>query len=326
VAAWLVRRLVASMAIVLAVVTITFFVVHLAQGTPCGGERPLPPDVCDRERAVFGYDKPLPVQYVKYLAALLHGKMGYSFGLHRPVADALADAIPNTFILALAALLIDFALGLALGIYQAARAGRFGDVAAGNVALLINSMPVFWLGLVLLLVFAQWLRWFPAGGPHNPILCPRVDSPYCLLDFLWHLTLPALTLGLVGAASTARYQRAAILEVVRQDYVRTARAKGLREQRVLLVHALRNALLPIITLFGLAFPFLFTGAVLIETVFAWPGMGRLAVNAIFQRDYPVVTGAALLTSAMVVLGNVLADALYAVADPRIRVRGGEGGP
>ena len=325
-AAWLVRRLVASMAIVFAVVTITFFVVHLAQGTPCGGERPLPPDVCDRERAVFGYDKPLPVQYVKYLAALLHGKMGYSFGLHRPVADALADAIPNTFILALAALLIDFALGLALGIYQAVRAGRFGDVAAGNVALLINSMPVFWLGLVLLLVFAQWLRWFPAGGPHNPILCPRVDSPYCLLDFLWHLTLPALTLGLVGAASTARYQRAAILEVVRQDYVRTARAKGLREQRVLLVHALRNALLPIITLFGLAFPFLFTGAVLIENVFAWPGMGRLAVNAIFQRDYPVVTGAALLTSAMVVLGNLIADALYAVADPRIRVRGGEGGP
>src|SRR5438309_8545857 len=176
------------MAIVFAVVTITFFVVHLAQGTPCGGERPLPPDVCERERAGFGYDKPLQVQYVKYLAALLHGKMGYSFGLHRPVADALADAIPNTFTLALAALLIDFALGLALGIYQAVRAGRFGDVAVGNVALLVNSMPVFWLGLVLLLVFAQWLRWFPAGGITNPILCPRLDSPYCLLDFLWHLT------------------------------------------------------------------------------------------------------------------------------------------
>ncbi len=324
-AAWLVRRLVASIAIVFAVVTITFFVVHLAQGTPCGGERPLPPDVCERERAVFGYDRPLQVQYVKYLAALLHGKMGHSFGLHRPVADALAEAIPNTFMLALAALLIDFALGLALGIYQAARAGRFGDVAAGNVALLVNSMPVFWLGLVLLLVFAQWLRWFPAGGITNPILCPRLDSPYCLLDFLWHLALPALTLGLVAAASTARYQRAAMLEVIRQDYVRTARAKGLRERRVLLVHALRNALLPIITLFGLAFPFLFTGAVLIETVFAWPGMGRLAVNAILQRDYPMVTGAALLTSVMVVMGNLIADALYAVADPRIRVRGGEGG-
>ncbi len=319
-AGWLVRRLVASIAIVFAVVTITFFVVRLAQGTPCGGERPLPPDVCERERVVFGYDKPLQVQYVKYLAALLHGKMGRSFGLHRPVADALADAIPNTFTLALAALLIDFVLGLALGIYQAVRAGRFGDIALGNVALFVNAMPVFWLGLVLLLVFAQWLRWFPVGGTHNPVLCPRLDSPYCLLDFLWHLTLPALTLGLVAAAGTARFQRAAMLEVIRQDYVRTARAKGLRERRVLLVHALRNALLPFITLFGLAFPFLLTGAVLIETVFAWPGMGRLAVSAILQRDYPVVTGAALVTSTMVVLGNLIADVLYAIADPRIRVR------
>ena len=325
-AAWLVRRLVASIAIVFAVVTITFFVVHLAHGTPCGfDDRPLPPEVCKQLCRRFGCDQPLLVQYGKYLAALVHGDLGESIGLHRPVADALRDAIPNTFILALAALLVDFALGLALGIYQAVRAGRFGDVAVGNVALLINSMPVFWLGLVLLLVFAQWLRWFPAGGVTNPILCPRIDSPHCLLDFLWHLTLPALTLGLVAAASTARYQRAAMLEVVRQDFVRTARAKGLPERRVLLVHALRNALLPIITLFGLAFPFLFTGAVLIETVFAWPGMGRLAVNAIFQRDYPVVTGAALLTSVMVVLGNLIADGLYAVADPRIRVRGEAGG-
>src|SRR5205807_2355006 len=263
------------MAIVFAVVTITFFVVHLAHGKPCGSDdRPLPPEICQALCRRFGCDKPLLEQYGKYLAALARGDLGESIGLHRPVADALADAIPNTFTLALAALLIDFALGLALGIYQAVRAGRFGDVAVGNVALLVNSMPVFWLGLVLLLVFAQWLRWFPAGGITNPILCPRLDSPYCLLDFLWHLTLPALTLGLVGAASTARYQRAAMLEVVRQDYVRTARAKGLPERRVLLVHAPRNALLPIITLFGLAFPFLFTGGVLIETVFAWPAPGR----------------------------------------------------
>src|SRR2546430_11107355 len=170
-------------AIVFAVVTITFFVVHLAQGTPCGGERPLPPDVCERERAVFGYDKPVQVQYVKYLAALLHGKLGYSFGLHRPVADALADPIPNTFTLALAALLIDFALGLALGIYQAVRAGRFGDVAVGNVALLVNSKPVFWLGLVLLLVFAQWLRWVPPGRDDQPPLGARPASAACAPAF-----------------------------------------------------------------------------------------------------------------------------------------------
>ncbi len=321
-AVWLVRRLAASIAIVFAVVTITFFVVHLAHGSPCGPseQRPLPADVCERQRIRFGYDRPLRVQYVKYLGALLRGDLGESLGLHRPVADALADAIPNTFTLALAALVIDFALGLALGIYQAVRERRFGDIALGNVALFVNSMPTFWLGLVLLLVFGQWLRWFPVAGMGDPVFCPQVDSPRCVADFFWHLMLPALTLGLVGAAGTARYHRAAMLEVIRQDYVRTARAKGLRERRVLLVHALRNALLPFITLFGLAFPFLLTGAVLVETVFAWPGMGRLAVSAIFQRDYPVVTGAALVTSVMVVLGNLIADVLYAIADPRIRVR------
>ena len=319
-ATWLVRRLVASIAIVFAVVTITFVVVHLAHGTPCGQERPLPPEVCKALCVQFGCDKPLPVQYALYIAGLFQGNLGYSIALHRPVADALAEAIPNTFTLALVALAIDFALGLALGVYQAVRERSVGDIVLGNVALFVNSMPVFWLGLVLLLAFAERHPWFPAGGESNPVLCPLVDSAPCVLDALWHLALPALTLGLVGAAGTARYQRAAMLEVIRQDYVRTARAKGLRERRVLLVHALRNALLPFITLFGLAFPFLLTGAVLIETVFSWPGMGRLAVTAVFQRDYPVVTGAALVTSTMVVLGSLIADVLYAVADPRIRVR------
>jgi peptide/nickel transport system permease protein len=323
VAVWLVRRLAASIAIVFAVITLTFFIVHLARGSPCGSdqEQPHSREVCDTLIKQFGLDKPLRVQYVRYLRQLARGNLGHSFPLHRPVADALADALPHTFVLALAALLIDFSLGLALGVYQAVRERRFGDIALGNVALFVNSMPTFWLGLVLLLVFAQWLHWFPPGGPNNPVLCPQIDSPYCVLDFFRHLALPALTLGLVGAAATARYQRAAMLEVIRQDYVRTARAKGLGERRVLLVHALRNALLPFITLVGLSFPFLLTGAVLIETVFSWPGMGRLAVNAILQRDYPVVTAAALVASGMVVLGSLLADVLYAGADPRIRVRG-----
>jgi peptide/nickel transport system permease protein len=277
--------------------------------------------VCDTLIKQFGLDKPLWVQYVRYLGQLAHGNLGRSFAQPRPVADALADTLPRTFVLALAALLIDFSFGLALGIYQAVRERRFADIALGNVALFVNSMPTFWLGLVLLFVFAQRLHWFPSGGMVDPVLCPRVDSPYCLLNFLWHLALPALTLGLVGAAATARYQRAAMLEVIRQDYVRTARAKGVGERRVLLVHALRNALLPFITLSGLAFPFLLTGAVLIETVFSWPGMGLLTVKAILQRDYPVVTAAALVASGMVVLGNLVADMLYASADPRIRVPG-----
>jgi len=323
VAVWLVRRLAASIAIVFTVITLTFFIVHLARGSPCGPgqEHPFPPEVCDTLIRRFGLDKPLWVQYVLYLKELARGNLGQSFKLHRPVADALADALPRTFVLALAALVIDFSLGLALGIYQAVRERRFADIALGNVALFINSMPTFWLGLVLLLVFALRLRWFPPGDLSNPVLCPRLDSAYCVLDFLWHLALPALTLGLVGAAATARYQRTAMLEVIRQDYVRTARAKGLGERRVLLVHALRNALLPFITLFGLTFPFLLTGAVLVESVFSWPGMGQLAVNAIGQRDYPVVTAAALVASAMVVLGNLLADVMYVGADPRIRVPG-----
>ena len=321
--AWLVRRFAAAIAIVLAVVTLTFLLIHLAGGSPCGQSdvHSVAPEVCARLRTQFGLDQPVAVQYLKYLWAAVHGELGQSFWQRRPVIDALGDAMPNTLVLAAAALLIDFALGLALGIYQAVRAGRFGDVALGNAALFVNSMPTFWLGLVLLLVLAQWLHWFPVGGTHDPVLCPRLDSLRCLADRLWHLALPAGTLGLVGAAATARYQRAALLEVIGQDYVRTARAKGLSERRVLLVHALRNALLPFITLFGLAFPFLLTGAVLIETIFAWPGMGRLSVMAIGYRDYPVVTAVALVASTMVVLGNLLADVLYAVADPRVRVTG-----
>src|SRR5438552_974774 len=257
-------------------------------------QRQLDPEVIARLRRQFGLDRPLPVQYVLYLRNLLRGELGQSFSQHRPVAAAIADAIPPTLTLAGAALVIDFALGLGLGVYQAVRARRFGDIALGNVALFFNSMPTFWLGLVLLLVFGQWLHVFPVGGMRDPVLCPSVTSARCLGDLLWHLTLPALTLGLVGAAATARYQRAALLEVAGQDYVRTARAKGLRESRVLLVHALRNALLPFITLVGLAFPFLLTGAVLVERVFAWPGMGRWSVAAIFQREYAPLTAAALV--------------------------------
>lgn len=320
---WVVRRLAASIAIVWAVVTLTFIVIHAARGSPFlpGESQDMDAATLARLRRQFGTDRSLAEQYVLYVRNLARGNLGESFSLHRPVADALADALPNTFALALAALVIEFVVGLALGIYQAVRERRVGDIVLGNVSLFVNSVPTFWLGLVLLLLFGSWLHWFPPGGMSDPVLCPGVNSLSCAGDFLRHLTLPALTLGLVGAANTARFQRAAMLEVIRQDYIRSARAKGLRERRVLLVHALRNALLPVITLAGLALPFLFTGAVLVEWVFAWPGMGRLAVTAILQRDYYVVTGAALVTSTMVVLGNLLADLLYAAADPRIRVQG-----
>jgi peptide/nickel transport system permease protein len=268
----------------------------------------------------FGLDKPLHVQYWRYLAALAHGNFGYSFSLHRRVRAALADTIPFTLQLAGAALLLDFVLGLGLGIYQAVRVNRLPDVVLGNATLFIYSLPTFWLALLLMLVFAEKLHWFPVSGPNDPVLCPVVDSLYCVADRLWHLVLPAATLGLVGAAGTARFQRAAMLEVANQDYVRTARAKGAPERRVVLRHQLRNALLSFITRFGLAFPFVLTGAVLIEKIYAWPGMGRLAFDAILTRDYPLVTATALIASTVVVCGNLLADMLMGVADPRLRVR------
>jgi peptide/nickel transport system permease protein len=314
---WLLRRLVASVAIVFAVITFIFILIHLAPGKPCSEN--LDPRVCTLLTRQFGLDQPIAVQYWRYLIQLAHGNLGMSFSLRRPVWDALVETVPFTLQLAGVALVFDFVIGLGLGIYQATRVNRLPDLMLGNVTLFIYSLPTFWLAPILLLVFGEKLGWFPVGGASDPIFCPQVDSLYCVADRLWHLVLPATTLGVVGAAGTARFQRAAMLEVASQDYVRTARAKGVPERQIVLRHQLRNALLSFITRFGLAFPFLLTGAVLVETIFAWPGMGRLAFDAILTRDYPVVTASALIASTVVVAGNLLADVLLGFADPRLRV-------
>ena len=315
--AWLLRRLAASVAIVFAVITFIFILIHLAPGKPCSEN--LDPRVCTLLTRQFGLDRPIAVQYWRYLVQLAHGNLGMSFSLRRPVWDALVETVPFTLQLAGVALVFDFVIGLGLGIYQATRVNRLPDLMLGNVTLFIYSLPTFWLAPILLLVFGEKLGWFPVGGASDPIFCPQVDSLYCVADRLWHLILPATTLGVVGAAGTARFQRAAMLEVASQDYVRTARAKGVPERQIVLRHQLRNALLSFITRFGLAFPFLLTGAVLVETIFAWPGMGRLAFDAILTRDYPVVTASALIASTVVVAGNLLADILLGFADPRLRV-------
>ena len=314
---WLLRRLVASVAIVFAVITFIFILIHLAPGKPCSEN--LDPRVCNLLTRQFGLDQPIAVQYWRYLVQLAHGNLGMSFSLRRPVWDALVETVPFTLQLAGVALVFDFVIGLGLGIYQATRVNRLPDLMLGNVTLFIYSLPTFWLAPILLLVFGEKLGWFPVGGASDPIFCPQVDSLYCVADRLWHLVLPATTLGVVGAAGTARFQRAAMLEVASQDYVRTARAKGVPERQIVLRHQLRNAQLSFITRFGLAFPFLLTGAVLVETIFAWPGMGRLAFDAILTRDYPVVTASALIASTVVVAGNLLADILLGFADPRLRV-------
>jgi peptide/nickel transport system permease protein len=234
------------------------------------------------------------------------------------VLDVFKGALPNTLLLAVAALLVDFTLGIAIGTAQGMHPGSRLDRAWSAVTLTLYSIPPFWLGLMAILVFAQQHHWLPAGGAVDPGSYPLLSPLGQAVDRVRHLVLPALTLGLIGAAATARYQRAAILDVVRQDFIRTARAKGLSERAVALRHALRNALLPIVTLFGLAFPMLLSGAVLVEYVFSWPGMGKLAVDAIDQRDYFVVTGAAILVACTVVVGNLIADVLTWLVDPRTR--------
>jgi peptide/nickel transport system permease protein len=319
--AWLLRRIAAGLAIVFVTVSLSFFAIHLAPGRPFMpvDERPMNPAVVARLTHMYGLDQSLPVQYLRYFAALARGEMGESFSQRRPVAQAIADAVPNTLLLTVTALVIDFTLGILIGLFQAARARRRSDVALANLTLVFYSLPTFWLALVLQLVCALWLGWFPTGGTTDPVMHASLPLLGRLADRLYHLVLPALTLGLVGAGGTARFQRAALLEALGHDYIRTARAKGLAESAVLVRHAWRDALLPVISLAGVALPFLLTGAVLIETVFYWPGLGKLAADAISARDYPLVLGTTLLATCAVVLGSLVADLVTVAADPRVRV-------
>lgn len=317
--AFIARRLAQGAVVVFVVTTLVFVLLQAAPGDPLTvvAER-VAPDALDRLRRDFGLDRPIPEQYVRYLGNLARGDFGVSLTQHRPVLNALADAIPNTLLLAAAALLVDFTVGIGLGILQATRHPSRVDTTLSAVTITLYSMPVFWLGLIFLAAFGRGLGWFPAGGATDSITYVSLSTVGRALDRLHHLVLPALTLGLAAAGYTARHQRSAMLEVLSQDFVRTARAKGLRERVVLLRHALRNALLPTITLAGLALPVLLSGSVLVETVFSWPGMGRLAAESIGRRDYPMVTGAAILAAVMVVLGNILADLSSRAADPRLR--------
>lgn len=323
-ARFLAGRLLHGFAIVFFVATLTFVLFRLAPGDPftiMADSSPAGEEFKERQRRILGLDKPILTQYLSYMSRVARGDLGMSFWERRPVVQAIAERIPATVVLASIALLIDFALGISLGAVQGAKARSRTDHALSLVTLTLYSVPAFWLGIMLMLLFAQnvgYLDLLPATGARTTAIYEQLPPFGRLWDRLTHLVLPAVTLGLVGAAGTARYQRAAMIEAVRQDFVRTARAKGLRERAVMLRHALRNALLPVITLFGLSFPILLSGAVLVETVFAWPGLGRFAVESISRRDYNVVTGAAIIAATMVLVGNLVADVLYRVVDPRIR--------
>ena len=324
--AYLIRRLAGTIPLLIGISTLIFFVIHLAPGDPTSlyWNDDTDPEVLRLMQHNLGLDKPLPEQYARWIASSFRGEFGYSFGHHRPVADVIRDALPNTLLLSAASLAIIFILGIAVGIVSAVKQYTWIDHLATFLTFFFYSMPGFWFGLMMLLLFSYHLNWLPSSHMTSISFLYEEMSPLGkFADRFRHLILPALTLGLGAMAAVARYTRTSMLEVIRMDFIRTARAKGLPEKEVILRHALRNALMPVITLFGLYLPFLFSGAVLVETIFAWPGMGRIAVSAIFQRDYPLIMAVTFLSAVLVVGGNLLADLAYSWIDPRIR-RGGEG--
>jgi peptide/nickel transport system permease protein len=323
--AFVLRRLLGAIPLLVGIATIIFFVLHLAPGDPTTFyfNPNVPPEIIEQLRRNLGLDQPLHVQYFRWLASFFTGDFGYSFAQSRPVRDILLEALPNTLMLTGTALVLVFLVGILIGVLQAVRQYSIFDSASSVISLFFYSMPSFWLALMLMLVFSlkahQW-GW-PIALPPTGIT--SVDYEFMttterIWDRISHLILPVGTLTLALAAGVARYTRGQMLEVIRQDYIRTARAKGLPERKVIMKHALRNSMLPVITLLGLYLPLLFSGAVFIEVIFAWPGMGRIIVDAIFARDYPLVMATSFVFAVIVVLGNLLADVLYAVADPRIR--------
>ena len=316
-------RLVQAVIVVAIVTTIVFVLIHIAPGDPFGAAMDNP-NVTEalraRWRAMYGLDRPLLEQYLLYLGNVARGNFGWSFSMHRPVIDVLKDALPNTLVLAGTALVLGFAGGIGLAVIQAIRPGSRIDRALGAGSMFFYAMPDFWLALMMMLIFAYWIPVFPVAGAVDPVMHEFMTPLVAFSDRLKHLALPAITLALLAGAAVARYQRAELLRVLPDDYVRTARAKGVSEQRIMLAHVLRNALIPTISLLGLSLPVLFTGAVFIERVFAWPGMGWVVLNAVATRDYPLVTAGVIVAAATVTLGSLAADLLYTIADPRIRGR------
>jgi peptide/nickel transport system permease protein len=315
---YLARRLVQAVPLVLGVLVITFVLIHLAPGDPIyilagdGGNAAYYAEM----RARYGLDRPLPEQLGRYVLSVLSGDFGYSFSYQQPVYRVILSRVPATLLLMGTALAISTTLGLLLGVLTAVRSRTRLDYGITAVILTAYSMPVFWLGQLLIIVFAVHLKLFPVQG----MVSVRGDYTgwRSTLDVLHHLVLPASTLGLLQLALTARLTRTSLRDALNEDFVRTARAKGLPEHRVVLSHALRNALLPIVTVIGGQIGVMITGAALTETIFAWPGVGRLLLDATLNRDYPLLMGIFILVAVTVVMANLLTDLVYTLLDPRVR--------
>ena len=320
--AFLLKRGAKALIVVLAIVVCNFLLIHAAPGDPAsviaGQSGAADAHFMEQLRAQFGLDRPLHEQLWIYIRGVLTLDLGFSHRQQQPVSTLILERLP-TLLLTGAAFAFAVALGVTLGALAARRVGTWADSAITVLALTFYATPLFWVGLMLVLVFSVWLEWLPSFGMLS--VGQNLSGLPMLLDVGKHLLLPALTLGLFYMAVYARLTRATMLEVADQDFVKTARAKGVPEGQVVRRHVLRNALLPVITFAGIQAGQLIGGSILVETVFAWPGIGRLAFEALLARDYPVLMGVFFATSVMVVLFNLLTDLLYAVVDPRVEVNG-----
>jgi peptide/nickel transport system permease protein len=322
-------RLAAGAGVILLVVTFTFTLISVAPGDPARSW--VGPGASEAQleaaREALGLDRPLPLRYGSWLARFVRGDWGMSLALQRPVTAVIRDALPHTVLLTGSSLLVTYLVGVIVGALQAARRRTVLDTGVTVTSLLLYGMPSYWLALVLVLIFgygaarAGWPDWlqFPAMGVAG--LDAEFLGPWGrVVDRVRHLSLPLATLSIIGIAGAARFVRGAALDVRDSPFVRAARARGLPALRIELRHILRNALLPVVTLLGLSLPALFSGTVFVEVIFAWPGMGRVMVDAVGARDYPVILATTTIFATLVIIGNLLADALYLAADPRLRHR------
>ena len=319
---YIIRRILQAIPILLILSALLFFMVRAAPGGPlAAAERN--PNVTQEQIALLkkklGLDKPLPVQYLRWMGGIFQGDLGQSIKFNRPVSEMIAERIPNTLLLVGVAFLITLLVALPVGILSARRPYSIFDYIATTLTFIGQSLPVYWLGLALILVFYVALNnpvtgapLFPSGGMYS------VGKEGNLPNLIWHLVLPVTALSGEWTAWYSRFLRSSMLDVMHEDYVRTARAKGLTERVVYYKHALRNAVLPLVTLIALDLPSLFAGALFVETIFSWPGMGRLFWDAARGRDYPVLMGVVMINSVLIIAANIAADLLYGMLDPRVK--------
>jgi peptide/nickel transport system permease protein len=310
---YLARRLLMVVPILFGISLVSFAIMYVAPGQPAVMN--LDPTISVEARArqieALGLNEPPHVQYVRWFGSVLQGDFGLSFSRRVPVAEMILERLPNTILLMAASAFIAILIAIPIGVLSARKPYSALDYSVTTGAFLGLATPNFWLGLMLIMVFSVQLGWTPVGG------VATLGAEFNVLDRLHHLILPAIVLATADLAGLVRYTRSSMLEVLHQDYIRTARAKGLPEGTVIYKHGLRNGLIPVITIIGLMLPTFVGGAVIVESLFSWPGIGKLFIDAVFERDYPVIMGITMLGAVMTVLGNLLADLLYAVLDPRI---------